>query len=443
VDNKVDLKRDLGLISGLALVVGTVIGSGVFFKQASVLQTAGSQNMGLLAWVVGGLITLAAGLTIAEVGSRVPDATAGGFYSYIEKIYGRFWGFMTGWSQVIVYAPAVIASIGGYAAHLTANFFGIDMAWARWIGVFYIIFIAGLNLLENRIAATFAVATTVIKMVPIIGLIVYGIFFGKSAALGETITQAASTTGGSFGMAILATLFAYDGWVLVANIRGEMRNPKRDLPLSIVFGVSIVLVAYAGVTFGVYHTLPANTIVHLQDNAVFAVVKSAFGNFGGRLLSIIIIISMLGTMNGKMVAFPRMAYMMAKDGMFPAYLAKLNRKTFVPINATLSISLLTILLTAFTNSADRISDMAIFTIWLFYVAAFVGVFILRHRQKDSDLVVDFKVPLYPLTPLIGIVGGSFVAVSTVISDFSGAMTSLLMVVVGIPVYFYYLKRQSK
>ncbi|MCM0582561.1 amino acid permease [Weissella diestrammenae] len=437
MEQKVTLKQDLGLISGLALVVGTVIGSGVFFKQASVLQTTGNQTLGLLAWTLGGVITLAAGLTVAEIGSRIPDAGSGGFYSYIEKIYGHFWGFMTGWSQVIVYAPAVIASIGGYAAHLTANFLGIDMVWARYIGIFYIIFIAGLNLLENRIAAVFAVTTTIIKMIPIVGLMIYGIFFGHANALGQTMTQVTSTTSGSFGMAILATLFAYDGWVLVANIRGEMRRPKRDLPLSIILGVTLVLVAYVGVTFGVYRTLPSATIISLKDNAVFAIIQSAFGTFGGRLLSVIIIISMLGTMNGKMVAFPRMAYMMAQNGLFPKYLARLNRRTFVPSNATLSLSGLTILLTLFTNSADRISDMAMFTIWLFYVAAFIGLFVLRYRQRDQERQIDFKVPLFPVTPLIGVFGGLFVVVSTIQSDFSGTIVSILMVAVGIPVYYYF------
>lgn len=436
----VDLKRDLGIISGLSMVVGTVIGSGIFFKQASVLEMAGGQTQGLLAWGLGGIITLAAGLTIAEVGSRIPKA--GGLYSYIDGIYGHLMGFLTGWSQVVVYAPAVIASIGGYAAHLTANFLGLDLIWARWIGVGYICFVMGLNLLGNRIAAGFAVLTTAVKMIPIIILIVYGLFFGRVDAVGETVMQVTATPGGSFGMAVLATLFAYDGWVLVANIRDEMKNPKRDLPLSIVFGVLLILLSYLGVTYGVYRVLPAQEIVNLKDNAVFAVVKSAFGLLGGRIMSLIIIISMLGTMNGKMVAFPRMAYNMSKDGLFPNYLKNLSTKSFVPAQATITIALMAILIAAFTDSADLLSNLAIFTIWIFYVLAFIGVFILRYRQKNMQLKIDFKTPLFPITPLIGIFGGTFVVGSTLITDFKGAMASIIMVLVGIPVYYYYSNKQK-
>lgn len=438
--SSVNLKRDLGIISGLSLVVGTVIGSGIFFKQASVLEMAGGQTQGLLAWGLGGVITLAAGLTIAEVGSRIPKA--GGLYSYIDGIFGHLMGFLTGWSQVVVYAPAVIASIGGYAAHLTANFLGIDLGWSRLIGIGYIFFVMGLNLLENRIAAGFAVLTTAVKMVPIVILIGYGLFFGRVDALGQTVTQVAATPGGNFGMAVLATLFAYDGWVLVANIRDEMKNPKRDLPFSIVFGVLLILLSYLGVTYGVYRVLPAQEIVSLEDNAVFAVVKSAFGLVGGRIMSLIIIISMLGTMNGKMVAFPRMAYAMAKDGLFPAYLKKLSPKTIVPAPATITVALMATGIAAFTDSADLLSNLAIFTIWIFYVLAFIGVFILRRRQKKLTMIIDFKTPLYPITPLVGICGGAFVVGSTLFSDFLGALTSIIMVLVGIPVYYYYINKQK-
>ena len=125
MENKVELKRSMGIWSGLSLVIGTVIGSGIFFKQAGVLQTAGSSTLGLLAWVAGGVITLAAGLTIAEIGARLPKT--GGLYSYIEELYGPAAGFLTGWMQVVIYAPAVIASIAGYAAFLTANFLGCNL----------------------------------------------------------------------------------------------------------------------------------------------------------------------------------------------------------------------------------------------------------------------------------------------------------------------------
>ncbi|CAM4292202.1 APC family permease [Weissella hellenica] len=438
----VELKRSMGIWSGLSLVVGTVIGSGIFFKQAGVLQTAGSSTLGLLAWLAGGIITLAAGLTIAEIGARLPKT--GGLYSYIESLYGPVAGFLTGWMQVVIYAPAVIASIAGYAAFLTANFLGVSTKYATWISVLYVVFIAAVNLFENRVAAGFQVLTTSIKLIPIAILIIYGLFFGKVDALGQTVTHTV-THGGGFGMAILATLFAYDGWILLANIAGELKNPRRDLPRSLVGGVSIIVVAYVGVSFGVYHALPSDKIVALQNNATFAVVRAAFGDLGGRALSIAIIISMLGTLNGKMMSFPRMAYAMSLDGLFPKYLSKLTRKTQEPTNAILTVAGMTIALAIiYTNGVDRLSDIAIFTIWIFYTAAFIGVFILRHKKTDATLDEKtlFKTPLFPITPLVAIFGALFVIFSTIINDFTGAVISLLLVAVGLPVFYYYNHRRQ-
>ncbi|GEA95110.1 serine/threonine exchanger SteT [Weissella viridescens] len=435
MEKQVELKRSMGLLSGLSLVIGTVIGSGVFFKQAGVLQQAGSTTMGLVAWIAGGVITLAAGLTIAEVANRLPKT--GGLFSYIEDLYGPTAGFLTGWMQVVVYAPAVIASIGGYAAYLTANFLGWDISTARWITVVYVLFVMALNMLENRITSAFQVITTSIKMLPIIVLVVYGLFFGKVDALGQTVAQVSSSAHGGLGMAILATLFAYDGWILLGNIAGELKNPHRDMPRAIILGITTIVLAYVGVTYATYRTLPATEIVHLQNNTTFAMATKAFGDFGGRALSVTIIISMWGTLNGKMISFPRMAYAMAKDGLFPKYLSRLNKHTQEPINAIATVAAMTIAIAVFTDSADRLSDIAIFTIWIFYTAAFFGIFILRRRDRGRNAETLFKTPLYPITPLVAIGGAFFVLGSTFVTDFSGVLISLVLVGLGLPVYYYY------
>ena len=243
----------------------------------------------------------------------------------------------------------------------------------------------------------------------------------------------------------MATLFAYDGWILLSNIAGELKNPRRDLPRSIVGGLLIVVLAYVGVTFGVYHALPSDKIVALQNNATFAVVRAAFGDFGGRALSLAIIISMLGTLNGKMLSFPRMAYAMSLDGLFPKYLSKLTRKTQEPVNAIITVTLMTVLLDIFyTKGVDRLSDIAIFTIWIFYTAAFFGVFILRRQVKKGLLAEQdtlFKTPLFPITPLVAIFGALFVLGSTIINDFAGAALSIVLVLIGLPVFYYYKKKR--
>ncbi len=439
---KVELKKSLGFFSGLSLVIGAVIGSGIFFKQADVIQAAGNSTTALMAWVIGGIITLAAALTISEVGAQLPNA--GGLYSYIGTIYGDLPGFLTGWMQVIVYAPAVIAAVAGYAAFLTANFLGISNKYATIIAIIYLFFVVLINVMENTITAKFQIATSSVKLLPIIILVVYGLFFGKVHALGQTVHTLSSSTGGGIGVAILATLFAYDGWILLANISGEMKHPKKDFPRALIVGVTIVVIAYIGVTYAVIHTLPANEIVKLQNNATFEVVKTAFGNLGGKILSLGIIISMLGTLNGKMIAFPRMVYAMASDGLFPAKLSELNKKTKAPVNAIIFMFTITVLLLVFdTNQVNILSDLAIFSIWIFYTSTFIGVFILRKKNKNKEKDLLFKTPLYPITPIIAISGALFVLYSTIVSDLQGVLVSVGLVLLGIPVYLYYKNKNKK
>ena len=230
---EVELKRSLGLWSALALVVGTVIGSGIFFKQGAVLDSAGSSTMALLAWVVGGIITLTAGLTIAEIGAQLPYT--GGLYIYMEKIYGRILGFLSGWMQIIVYGPAIIASLAGYLALLLVNFFGLSNAWLIPLAIASMVLIGGLNMLENRLGAAFAIITTLAKLLPIAAIIIFVLFYGHEGAVGQTITHVHENSG-IFGVAVLATLFGYDGWILIANLGGEIRHPQRILPRAIGCG---------------------------------------------------------------------------------------------------------------------------------------------------------------------------------------------------------------
>ena len=433
---KHELRRSMGVWTGISVVIGTVIGSGIFFKQGQVLETAGGTNAGLAAWLIGGLITLAGGLTVSEVGSRIPET--GGIYIYMKKLYGEFVGFLTGWTQVAIYAPAIIASVTAYFSQLFADFFGIPMQLVPVIGIITLILITAMNSFDNRIASAFQVTTTSIKLIPIAALIIFGIFFGKADALGQTINHVTSTTSGNFGLAILATLFAYDGWATLANLGGELKNPRKNLPRAIIFGLLIVILAYVGVTYGIYQAVPANQIVSLDSQVPYTVAKQAFGQVGGKLLAIGILVSMVGTLNGKMLAFPRMVYAMAEEGVLPRFLKRIN-KSKEPVAALWTTAGLAMILIVISG-ADWLSDMAVFVIWLFYAATFCGVFILRAQDRKKGIKQDttlFKVPLYPVVPIIAIGGALFVLINTLIASFSMVLISFVFVAVGIPIYYYY------
>lgn len=431
-----ELKRSLGFGSAISIVIGTIIGSGIFFKQASILDSAGSSSMAIAAWIFGGVITLAAGLTIAEIGAQMPYT--GGLYVYIENLYGRICGFLAGWMQVIVYGPAIIASVAGFMSIMITNLFGIDAKWRIPIALITIIAIGLMNFLENKVAAAFSVITTIGKMIPIAAIIIFGLFWGHQDALGQTVSEINRSAGG-FGVAVLATLFGYDGWILIANLGGEMKNPQKLLPKAIILGISTVLVIYTLITVGIFRFVPANMIHSLGENTTSYLATRAFGDIGGKLLSIGIIVSMMGTLNGKIITFPRIVYAMARRGDLPfsRILSYVTPKGKSPVVATIFIILLATIMMLFFDP-DHLSDLCVFTIYCFYLLTFFGIFILRKKNSKRP----FSTPLYPFVPIVAIAGGIFVLVSELFNDPAGVLLFAGIVIIGLPV-LYVVKKMDK
>ena len=432
-----ELRRSLGFGSAISIVIGTIIGSGIFFKQASILDSAGSSTMAIAAWIFGGVITLTAGLTIAEIGAQMPYT--GGLYVYVENLYGRICGFLAGWMQVIVYGPAIIASVAGFMSIMITNLFGIDAKWRIPVALITIIAIGLMNFLENNVAAAFSVITTIGKMIPIAAIIIFGLFWGHQDALGQTVSEVNRSTGG-FGVAVLATLFGYDGWILIANLGGEMKNPQKLLPKAIILGISSVLVIYTLITIGIFRFIPANMIHSLGENSTSYLATKAFGEIGGKLLSIGIIISMMGTLNGKIITFPRIVYAMARRGDLPfsRLLSYVTPKGKSPIIATVFIIILATIMMLFFDP-DHLSDLCVFTIYCFYLMTFFGIFILRKKNNKRP----FSTPLYPLVPIVAIAGGLFVLISELFNDPAGVLLFVGIVVIGLPVLYVVKRMDSK
>ena len=432
-----ELRRSLGFCSAISIVIGTIIGSGIFFKQASILDSAGSSTMAIAAWIFGGVITLTAGLTIAEIGAQMPYT--GGLYVYVENLYGRICGFLAGWMQVIVYGPAIIASVAGFMSIMITNLFGIDAKWRIPVALITIIAIGLMNFLENNVAAAFSVITTIGKMIPIAAIIIFGLFWGHQDALGQTVSEVNRSTGG-FGVAVLATLFGYDGWILIANLGGEMKNPQKLLPKAIILGISSVLVIYTLITIGIFRFIPANMIHSLGENTTSYLATKAFGEIGGKLLSIGIIISMMGTLNGKIITFPRIVYAMARRGDLPfsRLLSYVTPKGKSPIIATVFIIILATIMMLFFDP-DHLSDLCVFTIYCFYLMTFFGIFILRKKNNKRP----FSTPLYPLVPIVAIAGGLFVLISELFNDPAGVLLFVSIVVIGLPVLYVVKRMDSK
>lgn len=256
------LKKTIGFWVGTSIVVGTVIGSGIFMKPGDVLELSGNSTMALLAWLIGGLITLASGLTIAEVSTRIPKT--GGLYVYLEEVYGKVWGFLCGWVQTLVYGPAVMGALSLYFGLLVVGLFNISTDYTLFIGILTIVFLAGMNLLGTKYGGMIQALSTVGKLIPIIFIAVFGIAQGEMPVFN---IDSESSMKISMAGAILATLWAYDGWMNVGFMAGEMKNPQKNLPRAIITGILVVMVAYLAVNLAMLHVLGAEGIIANGTNA--------------------------------------------------------------------------------------------------------------------------------------------------------------------------------
>jgi APA family basic amino acid/polyamine antiporter len=428
-DAEKGLKKDLGLIPSMALVVGMVIGSGIFMKPGKVIAAAGGSSMGLVAWVLGGIITLAAGLTVAELGAQIPKT--GGLYTYLDEVYGKFWGYLFGWVQTIIYGPATVGALGLYFADLLMPFFNLNSSLKMPIAIGVVVFLSVVNSLGSKYGGFIQAAATVGKLIPIALIAIFGILKGNGNILGMP-----SGVGHAAGMgaAILATLWAYDGWIGVGFVAGEMKNPAKQLPRAIILGLGIVIAAYITVNLGILHVLPAAKVVSLGGLAAGTAAGILFGSIGGKLLSIGILVSIFGTLNGYVLTCPRVPYAMAIRKQLPAsgLLGSVNKTFGTPINATIMQALFAIVLMT-VGDPDRLTNIAMFIIWVFYVFAFVAVFVLRKKTTAADR--PYSVPAYPIIPAIAILGAAYIIISTLMDSPGDSLSALGITAVGIPVYW--------
>lgn len=436
-----NLKRDLGFWPAISLVVGVVIGSGVFVKPGTVLDyVGGNTSMALLAWLLTGLLTLAAGLTIAELCARIPKT--GGLYIYLEEVYGRFSGFISGWVQSVIYQPALIGAMGLYFGILVAGYLELGDSWHLWIGAGTVIFLAVVNSLGVKYGGIIQVITTAAKLVPIILIVIFGLLYGSGDIFSSSLSMGGSKEG--LGAAMLAAMFAYDGWIASASAAGEMRNPAKILPKAISIGLLVIIVSYLAVNMALIHVMPASQIQALGENAAGTAAGILFGEVGHQIISIGIIISIFGGLNGKILSYPRISFAMANDRLLPGanFLSRVHAKFGTPVWAIAFEIVLAILFMVVSNP-DRLSEIAIFAIFIFYIQAFIAVFLLRKRKPEwIRQKGNYRVPLYPVTPILAIIGSLFVVFSMLTHDLEGAIITIIITLAGLPIYWWMNRKKE-
>ena len=435
------LNRTMTLLPAVSTVMGTVIGAGVFFKASSVASATGSTSMSIFVWILGGLISLAAGLTGAELAAALPQT--GGMLVYIERAYGKLPSYLLGWAQIIVYFPASVAAKGVICGTQVANLFHLSTNAIIPAGVLAVASVFLINLLGSKVAGQFQSITLFFKLIPLALIVIFGLLQPGGVDVSLFPVTPGAHTGGwatAIGGGLLATMYAYDGWIHVGNIAGEMKNPSRDLPRAITGGLLGIMVIYVLVNFVYLHSLPFGAIAG-NENTSMDVASHIFGGFGGKLITIGILVSIYGTLNGYTMTGMRLPYAMALENELPfsKQLRQLNRFQ-IPYVAGIFQLVLAIAL-MFVGGFDTLTDMLIFVIWLFYTLVFVAV--IKLRITEPDLPRPYKVPLYPVVPIIGILGGLFIIVMTLISEFQLAVIGLLLTLAGLPLYFYMQKRKRQ
>lgn len=490
--------RAIGLFDGTMIVVGSMIGSGIFIVAADISRQTGSPGGLLLTWIITGLLTISAALSYGELAALFPHA--GGQYVYLREAYSPLWGFLYGWTLFLVIQTGTIAAVAvGFARYLGVLFpsisptawiihpislgskYAISLSVQQLVGIVMILFITFLNTLGVRLGKLIQNIFTSAKTLALVGLIFLGIFVGKNAGAiaenfghfwtlhnPETLEPGANflksfvptVTAGSgwfgllvaFGVAQVGSLFSSDAWNNIGFTAAEVKNPKRDVALSMAFGTIIVITLYCLANLAYLFTMPLVQIQTVPDDRVAsAALNSIFGPVGAAMMAVAIIISTFGCNNGLILAGARVSYAMAKDGLFFRATGKLNNKG-VPgaalIYQGIWVAVLILMRTRQVDAAGAVTygnlyndllNYVVFAVLLFYALTIAGIFSLRAKRPDVER--PYRAFGYPVIPGLYIVAAAAIMFTLLLYQTKTAGAGLVIVLLGLPVYLW-LRRTS-
>lgn len=440
------LVRGLSLLDGIAIVIGVIIGTGVFLKTATMAQLVGSPGYVLLAWVVAGALSLTGALAYAELGSLMP--AAGGEYVYLREGLGDIWGFLFGWMRFWIASPGSIAAYAVGAMTFMEGVTPLDAIGGRAMAAVYVILLFSLiNCFAVSFGGTIQTIMTGLKIAMILG-ISFGIFFfsdtGSVTHLQETAPHVSGFAGWSaFGSALLAALWAFDGWCNLTMVGGEIKNPHRNVPLSLIIGIFCILGIYALANLAYFYALPLSEILTSNSSdhphALPVATKAAMTFMGPSTITILsaaFIFSALGAMNGSILTGARVPYAMAKDGLFFKQLANVNEASHVPVISVIVQAIVSCAL-ALSGTFDQLTDYVVFASWIFYSLVTSMVFVLRKKRPDA--VREYKTLGYPILPAVFILMGILLLINTIITSPQSTAIGLAFILSGVPCYFIFKK----
>lgn len=430
------LKKTIKPFEAMLYVIGFVIGSGIFLKPSIVLANAGSSAGALLVWIGGGVIAITAALTVGELAAYIPKV--GGMHAYLIELYGDTFGFLYGWTESVIACPGSSAALSIAFATFATFFIPMDDWQLKGLAVLMIVLITAAQIIATRFGVWLQTLSTIGKLIPIIAIIGFGLVNGNVHDISfstEGITQ-----GKGLGAALLGVIWAYDGWLAVCTLGSEMENSEKSLPKAIIAGVSFVIVIYILFNICIFSVLPATAVVAAKKIGVDVSVM-LFGSWGTIFITIGMLLSVFGALNAQVAVGTRYSFAMGTRNQVPGskVLASINPKFATPVNSLLFHSIIAIFF-IFTGTFNSITDLVIFTIWIFYTIGIAGIFILRKRVPRNPKL--YHVPLYPLVPILAVLGGSFMIFSTITSSFSHAISGIGLTLIGLPIYYYNRKKST-
>jgi APA family basic amino acid/polyamine antiporter len=438
-EKPVALVRALTTKDGLMIVIGSVIGSGIFLVPGFIATQLGSLGAVLGVWLFGAMLTVCGAFSLAEMGSMFPGA--GGLYIYLHRAYGRGVAFLYGWGLLAMIQTGTIATLAaGFGLYLS-RITSLSAGEQRAAGTGAVLLLTAVNLLGLRAAKRFQNVSTAAK---IAGLFLFGALLfwrGHAATLASSWHVATNWTNPlPFGLALIAVLWAYEGWHVVSFTAGEFEDPGRDLPASLIGGTVVVGAIYILLNLAYYAVLGSGQI-RGTDSAAASATIAAFGSGATRFVSVLILVSILGAMNGMILTGPRVYYAMAREGNFLPTFGKLDRVFHAPSLAIVVQGVWAVVLIQM-GTFQQLLTHVIFTAWIFYGLAVGGVMVMRRRFPN--LARPFRTPGYPVTPVLFVLAAGAVVLSTFASQPRNALAGIGLILIGVPVYLIFaFQRQPK
>lgn len=427
-----ELVRGLGGWAATAIVVGTMIGTGPFIVPAEMARDTGSATIVMLVWVVGGALTLFGALSVAELGAALPEA--GGTYAYLNRGFGPVWGYMFGWIYCILGAPTSIGTISAgfmrfvgflfpvvgkplFVWHFTLPFsshpYTFAFTWAQPGAAAAIAAITFINCLGVKLGGRVQVVLTIIKVAAIAAVIAIGFFLGRGTWANFHASHASGVSAAGlsgFLTAMVGALWAYDGWINLTFVGSEVKNPERNIPVSLIAGVALVCALYFAMSLACFLVLPFSKI--LTSGVVASdLIARATGSSAANWLTIAMVICALGTLNSSILTNARVPYAMSRDGLFFRGLRNVNPTFRTPIRALIFQGVIASLL-ALTGTFESLYSLYIFTVFIFYGLQTYAV--MRLRQNEPNLARPYRTWGYPVVPVLFIIGAIALTVNTCI-----------------------------